>query len=173
MDLTENTSRNNQRQESDFLYDWRFTAIQFVLETSPLRPTTKIFIFKLNTCDYNPYATSSLARGWVCRLQLLLALAIAVILRSESRGTHDQMLLSQIRDSHTLEGQVPVFISARNRVVLSYPRHRFPFSSSVVSSCSYRKDSVGNTVYQLLHYCVLLICCLATDVHATTFYMGI
>jgi hypothetical protein len=38
-------------------------------------------------------------RGWVCRLQLLLALASAVILRSESRGTHDHILLSQIRNS--------------------------------------------------------------------------
>jgi hypothetical protein len=38
-------------------------------------------------------------RGWVCRLQLLLALASAVILGSESRGTRDHILLSQIRAS--------------------------------------------------------------------------
>jgi hypothetical protein len=38
-------------------------------------------------------------RGWVCRLQLLLVLASLVILRSECRGTHDYILLSQIRDS--------------------------------------------------------------------------
>jgi hypothetical protein len=49
----------------------------------------------------------SLARGWACRLHLLLALAIAVILRSESRGTHDNILLPQIRDSPNLEDQVP------------------------------------------------------------------
>jgi hypothetical protein len=36
--------------------------------------------------------------GRVCRLQLLLALASAVILGSESRGTFDHILLSQIRD---------------------------------------------------------------------------
>jgi hypothetical protein len=36
----------------------------------------------------------SLTRGRVCRLQLLLVLASAVILRSESRGTHDHILLS-------------------------------------------------------------------------------
>jgi hypothetical protein len=35
--------------ESKLLYDWRFTANQFVLVTSPLRPTTSIFIFQLNT----------------------------------------------------------------------------------------------------------------------------
>jgi hypothetical protein len=34
----------------------------------------------------------------VCRLQLLLVLGSAVILRSESRGTRDHILLSQIRD---------------------------------------------------------------------------
>jgi hypothetical protein len=40
----------------------------------------------------------SLTRGRVCRLQLLLALASAVILGYESRGTRDHILLSQIRD---------------------------------------------------------------------------
>jgi hypothetical protein len=46
-------------------------------------------------------------RGWVYRLKLLLVLPSAVILRSESRGTHDHILLSQIRDSSNLEDQVP------------------------------------------------------------------
>jgi hypothetical protein len=55
------------------------------------------FIFQFNI----PYVTSSLRRGWVCRLQLLLAFARAVNLRSESRGTHDHILLSQIRVSPT------------------------------------------------------------------------
>jgi hypothetical protein len=58
----------------------------------------------------------SLTREWVCRLQLLLILASAVILVSESRGTRDHILLSKIRDSPNLEGQVPVFISPRNEV---------------------------------------------------------
>jgi hypothetical protein len=62
----------------------------------------------------------SLTRGRVCRLQLLLVLASAVILGSEPRGTHDHILLSQIRDSPNLDGQVPVFISPRNRVVQIY-----------------------------------------------------
>jgi hypothetical protein len=68
-------------------------------------------------------------RGWVCSLQLLLALASAVILRSDSRGTCDHILLSQIRDSPNLEGQVPVFISPRNGMDRLYPRHWIPFSS--------------------------------------------
>jgi hypothetical protein len=39
-----------------------------------------------------------LMRGRVCRLELLLALPSAVILASQSRGTRDHILLSQIRD---------------------------------------------------------------------------
>jgi hypothetical protein len=52
----------------------------------------------------------SLTRGRVCGLQLLLNLASGVVLGSESSRTHDHISLSQIWDSHRLEGQVPVFI---------------------------------------------------------------
>jgi hypothetical protein len=55
-------------------------------------------------------------------LQVLLDLASAVILKSESRGSHDHILLPQIRDSPYLEGQVPVFISPSNRVARFYPQ---------------------------------------------------
>jgi hypothetical protein len=55
------------------------------------------------------------------RLQLLLALASAVIPGTESRETHGHILLPQIRDSPSLEGQVPVFISPRNRLVQLCP----------------------------------------------------
>jgi hypothetical protein len=61
-------------------------------------------------------------RGWICRLQLLLVLASAVILTSVSRGTRDHILLSQIRDSLKLEDQVPLFISPRIRVARLYPQ---------------------------------------------------
>jgi hypothetical protein len=53
---------------------------------------------QMNTCGHSPYITSSLTRGWVCHLQLLLALASAFILGSEFRGTCDHILLPQIRD---------------------------------------------------------------------------
>jgi hypothetical protein len=59
--------------ESELLHNWWFTASLFVLVTSPLRLTTSN-IFQLNTCGHSAYVTSSLTRGWVCRLQLLLAL---------------------------------------------------------------------------------------------------
>jgi hypothetical protein len=64
----------------------------------------------------------SLTRERVCRLQLMLVLASAVILGSESRETRDHILLSQIRDSPNLEGQVPIFLSPRNRVAQLYPQ---------------------------------------------------
>jgi hypothetical protein len=80
------------------------------------------YFFQLNTCVHSLCVTSSLTRGWNCRLQLLLALASAVILKSESRGTHDHILLSPIRDSPNLKGQVPVFVSPRNRVAQLYPQ---------------------------------------------------
>jgi hypothetical protein len=79
-------------------------------------------LFQLNIFGYSPYVTSSLTRGWVCRLQLLLVRASADILRSESHRTHDHILLCQIGDSPNLEGQVPVFISPRNRVARLYPQ---------------------------------------------------
>jgi hypothetical protein len=57
-----------------------------------------------------------------CYLQFLLVLASAAILRPESRGTHDHILLSQIRGSPNLEGQVLVSISLRNRVTQLFPK---------------------------------------------------
>jgi hypothetical protein len=60
-------------------------------------------------------------RDWVCSLQLLMTLASAVILRSDSCGTHDYILPSQIRDSRNLEGHVPLFIFPRNRVPFLMP----------------------------------------------------
>jgi hypothetical protein len=59
--------------ESELLYDWRFTANQFVLAPSPLSIMTRDVFFWLNPCDHNPYITSPLTRVWVCRLQLLSA----------------------------------------------------------------------------------------------------
>jgi hypothetical protein len=49
----------------------------------------------------------SLTRGRVCRLRLMLGLASAVILGSESRRTYDHILLSKIWDSPNLEGHSP------------------------------------------------------------------
>jgi hypothetical protein len=155
---------NHSKTEPELLYDWLFTANQFVLATSPLRHTTSNFIFQTNTCGYSPYVTSSLKRGWICRLQLLLVLASAVVLGFKSRGTHDHILLSQIRDFSNLEGQVPVFISPRNRVTQLYPRHWVPFPSplttrratvevfELASKWDSKTEFLLNTIYKFSSY---------------------
>jgi hypothetical protein len=103
------------KSESELLYDWRFTANQSWRQ-APWDSRPVIFFLQLNSCCHSPYVTSSLTRGWVCSLHLLLVLASGVILRFDSHGTHDHILLSQIRDSPNLKSQVPVFIYPWNRV---------------------------------------------------------
>jgi hypothetical protein len=68
------------------------------------------------------WGTLSDKRIWVCNLliQLLLGLARAVTLGSKSHRTRDHILLSHLRPPN-LEGQVPIFISPRNRVAQLYP----------------------------------------------------
>jgi hypothetical protein len=78
--------------ESVLLYDWGLIAYQFVLASSTLRISTSNCFFQLSTCGFCPYVTSSLTRGWVCCLQLLLDLVSAIILSSGSRGTHDNIV---------------------------------------------------------------------------------
>jgi hypothetical protein len=107
---------------------------------------TSNFIFQLNTCSYSPYVTYSLMRGWVYCLQLLLVLASAVILRSESRGSHVHILMSQIGDSPNLEGQVPVFIFPMNRVAQLYPQ---ALGSLFITS--YNSQGYGKGIRPHLH----------------------
>jgi hypothetical protein len=45
--------------KSKLLYDWRFTANQFVLAPGPFRPTTRDSFFQLNSCGNIPYVTST------------------------------------------------------------------------------------------------------------------
>jgi hypothetical protein len=74
----------------------------------------------------------------VCRLQLLLVLISAVIFRSKSHGIHDHILLSQIWDSPNLEGQVPIFIAPRNKVVWLYPQALGSLNLASYGSQGYR-----------------------------------
>jgi hypothetical protein len=84
---------------------------------APLDPQTSIF-FQPNTCGYSPYVTSSLMRGLVCRLKLLLALTIAVILGSESCGTTYYCLRFE---SYQPGGPGPyIYKSPRNSVAQLY-----------------------------------------------------
>jgi hypothetical protein len=60
------------KSKSELLYDCRFTANQFVLASSPLRPTARNF-FQLNFCGNSSYVTFSLMRRWVCPLWICFA----------------------------------------------------------------------------------------------------
>jgi hypothetical protein len=79
------------------------------------------FLFTVSQLRVCWSGAPSLTIGRICRLQLLLVLASAVILESESSGSHSHILLSQIWDFPSLEGQVPIFISPRNRLTQLYP----------------------------------------------------
>jgi hypothetical protein len=115
------TSGRQQSQSQTLFHDWRFTANCLVLAPSPLRLTTGEF-FQLNPYRNSSYIISCLMRGWVGRF----AIAAGPHQRSHSRvrvprGSRPYFT-AQIRDSPNLEGQVPVFISPRNRVAHLYPQ---------------------------------------------------
>jgi hypothetical protein len=59
-----------KNSKSELLYDWRFTANQFVLASTlwDPRPEISLFFFQLSPCVHSPYATSSLTRRWICLL---------------------------------------------------------------------------------------------------------
>jgi hypothetical protein len=105
----------------------------FRLGDKPIETHDQRLYFQLSPCGHSPYVTPSLERGWVCSFQLLLALASAVILRSEYRGTHDHILLSQMRDSSNLEGRSRYSYSPRREWPGYTPRHWVPFSSPPVA----------------------------------------
>jgi hypothetical protein len=63
-DSLNSISQLNSKSKSKLLYDWRFTANQFILASGPLRPTTRD-IFQMNSCGNGPYVTSSLTGRWV------------------------------------------------------------------------------------------------------------
>jgi hypothetical protein len=77
------------------------------------------YLWQLPVCYYG---VISLTIGRVCNLQLLLGLASAVFIGSESCGTHGHILLPQCWDSSNLEGQVTEFITPRHTVAQLYPQ---------------------------------------------------
>jgi hypothetical protein len=72
-----------------------------------------------------------LKNGSTYSLQLPLVLASMVVLGLESHGTNDCVLLSQIQDSLSLEGQIPIFISPYPPIIP--PGSVFPFPSPLTT----------------------------------------
>jgi hypothetical protein len=65
---------------SKLVYDWQFTANQFVLASNPLRPTTNFF-FPLNSCINWSYVTYSLTRSGVVSYEYIPDLSSSVHFR--------------------------------------------------------------------------------------------
>jgi hypothetical protein len=133
-------SGQSQSQSQSYFGTGGFLRISSAWRKAPWASRHSNFIFQQNSCSYSPYVTSCLTRGWVCRFQLLLDLVSEVILRSESRGTHDHILLSQIRDSPNLEEQVPAFLSLRKRDARIYPQVLGPLFVASYDSQGYGWD---------------------------------
>jgi hypothetical protein len=83
------------------------------------------------------------------RIGLSFTIAAGPRQRSRCRirfhGTHNRILLSQIRDFN-LEGQVPVFMSSRNRVAQLYPE-----ALGFLFVVSYDLHSYGGGIRTHLH----------------------
>jgi hypothetical protein len=111
-----------------------------------------------------------MTRGRVCRLRLLLVLASAFILGSVSRGTCDNILLSQIRDFYSRIHECTVFynfhtagieVTMSNISSILFCCHgndlvniRCRGNNCLLSSCLARVTSASNTILafrQCLH----------------------
>jgi hypothetical protein len=85
----------------------------------------EIFFRHLQVCYF---VASSLTRGWVCNLLLLLVLANAVPLGPESRGTEDHSLLSQFLRLPQSGGPGPrIYIPQEQGGPVIPPGAGFPF----------------------------------------------
>jgi hypothetical protein len=86
----------------------------------------RAFFFQLNTCFHSPYVTFSLTRGWVCSIQLLLAFASTLILRSDSRGTRDIFYSLKFETPPTWRARFPYLYPPGTGWSSYTPRHWFP-----------------------------------------------
>jgi hypothetical protein len=109
---------SESESELPILYDWRFTADQFILATSPLRLTRSNFIFQLNTCSY---VTPSLTRGCVCRLQFF---------SGPRQGSHSQVRVLRFETPPTWRARSPYLYPLVTGWRSYTPRHWVPFSSA-------------------------------------------
>jgi hypothetical protein len=85
------------KSKSKLCYDRR-SAGQSVLEQSTYLGLTTRYLLLVWQLQSWSCGAPSLTRGRICLLYVLLALASAVFLGSESRRTRGNILLSQIRD---------------------------------------------------------------------------
>jgi hypothetical protein len=120
---------NPSQSQWELLYDWRFTANQFILATSPLRLTTSNFIFQLNTCGYSPYVKSSLTRGWSVVYNCWWSSPAQSFSGESPTGLMTIFYCLRIESPPTWRARSP-YLYPRRKGWLSYtPMHLVPFSS--------------------------------------------
>jgi hypothetical protein len=145
-------TQNKSQSESYITTDGQSASLPWcqalILDLRPMFLLLLLFFRQLWVCWCGG---PSPTRGLVCSSQLLLRLASRVFLRSESRWTHDNILLSQYWDSLNLEGQVPVFISPRNRVVQLYPQALGLSNLFTYYYVMYPKSWMVTVVYQPIY----------------------
>jgi hypothetical protein len=111
--------------ESEFLYDWRFTAIQFVLATSSLRLTTSNLIFQLNICVYRPILSCE-------RMGLSFTIAAGSRQRSHSqvRVSRDSLPYFTVSYSRLPQPEGPgqrIYVAQEQGCLVIPPGTGFPF----------------------------------------------
>jgi hypothetical protein len=123
------------------------------------------FFFQLITCSHSPYVTSSLTRGCVCRLQLLLALARAVIIGSESRGLKSIFYCLRFETPSTWRVMSPYLYPPGTEWASYTPKHWVPFSSppttrratvevfDSASTRSYHAEHTGSRLVKKSKFC--------------------
>jgi hypothetical protein len=94
---------------------------------APRGSQPEIFFSQLYPYGPSPNVTSSLTRIWVCSLELLLVLASAVILRYGSHGTHDHILVSDLRLPKPGGPGPRIYISQEQGGPVITPGTGFPF----------------------------------------------
>jgi hypothetical protein len=94
--------------------DRRSVGQSILVSSTLLGSETRILLLS-DCCGFFLCGAPSLTRGRMCRLQLLLVLASAVIVVFKSRGTHDCIFLSQIRESPQPGGRGPLIYIPRER----------------------------------------------------------
>jgi hypothetical protein len=122
---------NSQRSELKLklklklLYDRQSVGQSVLVSGAHLGPATNFFLLEISFRQLRVYysVASPLTRGRVCNLLVNLLLDLpehSLLGRSPAELT--TIFYCLIWDSPNLEGQVPVFISPRNRVAQLYPR---------------------------------------------------
>jgi hypothetical protein len=122
------TNPSCQSQSQSYFTTGGLPSLSSSWRQAPWGSRLRIF-FQFNTCSHSPYVTSSLTRGWVCRLQLLLVLASADILMSSLTGLMKMFYSLRFETPPTWRTMF-VYLYPRGSGRPSYvPRHWVPFPS--------------------------------------------